>query len=205
VGSNPARGAETTTYNFNIFFPMEIATHKERKMPKERFGLIKLAGIDATVIGDDLKAGDKAPDFTVLKQDWSVVKGLRDSKRKVRIIAAMPSLDTSVCDKETRRFNEEASKLGKNIAVLVVSADLPYTQKRWCGAAGVDQVTTYSDSLKAEFGKKYGCLIKERRILRRAVFVVDRKRIIRYAAYMPTLGDEPNYEEVLAAARDALK
>lgn len=184
---------------------MEIATHKERKMPKERFGLIKLAGIDATVIGDDLKAGDKAPDFTVLKQDWSVVKGLRDSKRKVRIIAAMPSLDTSVCDKETRRFNEEASKLGKNIAVLVVSADLPYTQKRWCGAAGVDQVTTYSDSLKAEFGKKYGCLIKERRILRRAVFVVDRKRIIRYAAYMPTLGDEPNYEEVLAAARDALK
>jgi thioredoxin-dependent peroxiredoxin len=174
-------------------------------MPKERFGLIKLAGIDATVIGEDLKVGDKAPDFTVLKQDWSVVKGLRDSKRKVRIIAAMPSLETSVCDKETRRFNEEAGKLGKNIAVLVVSADLPYTQKRWCGAAGVDQVTTYSDSLKAEFGKKYGCLIKERRILRRAVFVVDRRRIIRYAAYMPALGDEPNYEEVLAAAKEALK
>ena len=110
-----------------------------------------------------------------------------------------------MCDRETRKFNEEASKLSKNITILVISADLPWTQKRWCGAAGVDQVTTYSDSLKADFGKKYGCLIKEGRVLRRAVFVVDRKRVVRYAAYMPALGDEPNYEEVLAAARDALE
>jgi thiol peroxidase len=174
-------------------------------MTLERFGLIKFAGNDATVIGEDIKVGDKAPEFTVVKNDWSVVKGLKDSKRKIRIISAVLSLETGVCDRETRRFNEEASKLGKNIAILVISADLPYTQKRWCGAAGVDQVTTYSDSLKADFGKKYGCLIKEGRVLRRAVFVVDKKRIVRYAAYMPALGDEPNYEEVLAAARDALK
>jgi thioredoxin-dependent peroxiredoxin len=174
-------------------------------MTRERFGLIKFAGNDATVIGDDIKVGEKAPEFTVVKNDWSVVKGLKDSKRKVRIISAVLSLETGVCDRETRRFNEEASKLGKNIAILVISADLPFTQKRWCGAAGVDQVTTYSDSLKADFGKKYGCLIKEGRVLRRAVFVVDKKRIVRYAAYMPVLGDEPNYEEVLAAARDALK
>jgi thioredoxin-dependent peroxiredoxin len=174
-------------------------------MTQERFGLIKFAGNDVTVIGEDITVGEKAPEFTVVKNDWSVVKGLKDSKRKVRIISAVLSLETGVCDRETRRFNEEASKLGKNIAILVISADLPFTQKRWCGAAGVDQVTTYSDSLKADFGKKYGCLIKESRVLRRAVFVVDKKRIVRYAAYMPALGDEPNYEEVLAAARDALK
>jgi thioredoxin-dependent peroxiredoxin len=174
-------------------------------MPTERQGLIKLGGKDATVIGDDINVGDKAPDFTVQKQDWSVVKGLKETKRKVRIIAAIPSLDTSVCDKETRRFNEEASKLGKNIAILVISTDLPWTQKRWCGAAGVEQVITLSDSLKTDFGKKYGCLIKEGRVLRRAVFVVDRKRVVRYAAYMPALGEEPNYEEVIAAAQAALK
>ncbi len=174
-------------------------------MPTERHGLIKLSGKDATVIGDDIKVGDKAPDFTVQKQDWSVVKGLKETKRKVRIIAAVPSLDTAVCDRETRRFNEEASKLGKNIAILVISTDLPWTQKRWCGAAGVEQVITLSDSLKTDFGKKYGCLIKEGRVLRRAVFVVDRKRVVRYAAYMPALGEEPNYEEVIAAAQAALK
>jgi len=174
-------------------------------MTQERFGLIKFAGNDVTVIGEDITVGEKAPEFTVVKNVWSAVKGLKDSKRKVRIISAVLSLETGVCDRETRRFNEEASKLGKNIAILVISADLPFTQKRWCGAAGVDQVTTYSDSLKADFGKKYGCLIKESRVLRRAVFVVDKKRIVRYAAYMPALGDEPNYEEVLAAARDALK
>lgn len=174
-------------------------------MTTERQGLIKLAGKDATVIGDDIKVGDKAPDFTVQKQDWSVVKGLKETKRKVRIIAAVPSLDTAVCDRETRRFNEEASKLGKNIAILVISTDLPWTQKRWCGAAGIEQVTTLSDSLKTDFGKKYGCLIKEGRVLRRAVFVVDRKRVVRYAAYMPALGEEPNYEEVIAAAQAALK
>jgi thiol peroxidase len=174
-------------------------------MTLERFGLIKFAGNDGTVIGEDIKVGDKAPEFIVVKNDWSVIKGLKDSKRKVRIISAVLSLETGVCDRETRRFNEEASKLGKNIAILVISADLPFTQKRWCGAAGVDQVTTYSDSLKTDFGKKYGCLIKEGRVLRRAVFVVDKKRIVRYAAYTPALCDEPNYEEVLAAARDALK
>jgi thioredoxin-dependent peroxiredoxin len=174
-------------------------------MPTERFGLIKFSGKEATIIGDDIIVGQKAPEFTVVKQDWSVVKGLKDSKRKVRIIAAVTSLDTAVCDRETRKFNEEASKLSKNIAILVVSADLPYSQKRWCGAAGVDQLTTYSDSLKADFGKKYGCLIKESRVLRRAVFVIDRRRVVRYAAYMPALGEEPNYEEVLAAAKEALK
>jgi thiol peroxidase len=127
-----------------------------------------------------------------------------DTAGKVRIIAAVPSLETDTCDRETRRFNQEASALGRDIVIEVVSTDLPYTQKRWCGAAAIEQVMVLSDHMTAEFGEKYGCLIKERRILRRAVFVVDRQDIVVYAAYMPALGVEPNYEEVLAAARAAL-
>ncbi len=173
-------------------------------MTTERFGLIQVGGKDATVIGDDLIIGQVAPEFSAHALDWSLVRGLGDTKGKVRIIAAVPSLDTDTCDRETRRFNQEAAGLGKDIVIEVISTDLPYAQKRWCGAAGVDQVMVLSDHRTAEFGEKYGCLIKERRILRRAVFIVDRQDKIAYAAYMPALGVEPNYEEVLAAARAAL-
>ena len=130
--------------------------------------------------------------------------GIGDTTGKVRIIAAVPSLDTDTCDRETRRFNQEAAGLSEDIVIEVISTDLPYAQKRWCGAAGVDRVMVLSDHMTAEFGEKYGCLIKERRTLRRAVFVVDRQDKITYAAYMPALGVEPNYEEVLEAARAAL-
>ena len=173
-------------------------------MTNERFGIIKFRGQDATVVGPDLKAGDSAPEFSVQALDWSPFNGLANTQGKVRIIAAVPSLDTEVCDRETRRFNLEAAALGADIAILVISADLPYAQKRWCGAAGVDQVTVLSDHMSADFGVKYGCLIKEVRVLRRAVFVVNRQGKITYAAYMPALGEEPDYAAVLAAARDAL-
>jgi thiol peroxidase len=173
-------------------------------MTSERFGVIKFAGKDQTVVGDDIQVGQQAPDFTIQKTDWSVSKGLKETRRKVRIIASVPSLDTPVCDRETRRFNEEAAKLSKDIAIIVVSTDLPVAQLRWCGAAGVDQVITFSDVIKADFGKKYATLMKEVRLLRRAVFVVDRKGIVTYSAYMPTNRDEPDYEAVLAAARQAL-
>jgi thiol peroxidase len=173
-------------------------------MTTERFGIIKFTGKEVTVIGDDIKVGQKAPDFTVVKQDWSVVKGLASTRGKVRIISAVLSLETSVCDTETRRFNMEAAGLGKDVAILVISVDTPWAQKRWCGAAGVDQVTTLSDALKVDFGKKYACLIKEARVLRRAVFVVDRKGVVTYVAYMPVLGEEPKYDQVLAAAKTAL-
>ena len=173
-------------------------------MTTERFGVIKFGGREQTVVGDEIQVGQKAPEFTIQKNDWSISKGLKETRRKVRIIASIPSLDTSVCDRETRRFNEEASKLSKDIAILVVSMDLPAAQKRWCGAAGVQQVMTVSDVVKADFGKKYATLMKETRILRRAVFVVNKKGIVTYAAYMQTNGDEPNYEEVLAAAKEAL-
>lgn len=173
-------------------------------MQMERTGIFQLAGKDATIVGNDIKVGQTAPDFKVHALDWSVVNGVADTAGKVRIIAAVPSLETDTCDRETRRFNQEASGLDKDIVIAVISTDLPYTQKRWCGAAAIDQVVVLSDHMTAEFGEKYGCLIKERRILRRAVFVVDRQDIVVYAAYMPALGVEPNYEEVLAAARAAL-
>jgi thioredoxin-dependent peroxiredoxin len=173
-------------------------------MATERFGLIKVGGKDATVVGDDIKVGVAAPDFTVQANDWSLMKGLGDTAGKVRILAAVPSLETDVCDRETRRFNQEAAALSKDIVIEVISTDLPYTQKRWCGAAGVEQVKTLSDHMNAEFGEKYGVLIKERRILRRAVFVVGKDGKVTYVAYMPQLGDEPDYAAVLAAAKAAL-
>jgi thioredoxin-dependent peroxiredoxin len=174
-------------------------------MATERFGLIKVGGKDATVIGDDVVVGDLAPDFTVQANDWSSFRGLADTAGKVRVLAAVPSLDTEVCDRETRRFNVEAASLGKDIIIEVVSTDLPYTQKRWCGAAGVEQVLTLSDHMNAEFGEKYGVLIKERRTLRRAVFVVGKDNRLVYVAYMPALSNEPDYAAVLDAAKRSLE
>jgi thiol peroxidase len=173
-------------------------------MATERFGLIQVGGKDATVVGDDLHVGSEAPDFTVHAQDWSTVRGLADTVGKVRIIAAVPSLDTDTCDRETRRFNQEAASLSKDIAIEVISMDLPYALKRWCGAAGVDQVQALSAHMDVDFGLKYGVLIKERRILRRAVFVVGKDNRLVYVAYMPKLGVEPDYGAVLDAAKKAL-
>lgn len=174
-------------------------------MTNERSGLVKFRGHDVSIIGDDLHPGDVAPEFHVQNQDWETFQGLAGTNGKVRIIASLPSLDTEVCDRETRRFNMEATKLSEDISILVISMDLPYVLKRYCGAAGINQVLTLSDHLDADFGRKYGCLIKEVRVFRRAVFVISRTNIITYAAYMPTLGTEPEYSEVLSAAVSALK
>jgi thiol peroxidase len=174
-------------------------------MTIERVGIFKFAGKDVTVVGPDITIGQKAPEFSVLTQDWSTFNGLQDTKGKVRIINSLLSLSTSVCDRETRRFNQEAAALGDGIVILTVSMDLPYTIKNWCAAAGVDQVKTLTDHKNTDFGQKYGVLLKEQRVFRRAVFVIDRNDKVVYAAYMPVLGDEPNYPEVLNAARLALK
>jgi thioredoxin-dependent peroxiredoxin len=173
-------------------------------MTLERFGIIKFRGQPVTVLGEDLKAGMTAPEFTVQNLDWAPFHGLADTQGKVRIIAAFLSVDTDTCDRELHRFNEEAAALGKDIAILVISNDLPFAQKRWCGAAGVDQVSVLSDHMTAEFGLNYGLLVKEARILRRAVFVVDRTGKLTYVAYMAALGEEPDYSEVLEAAKAAL-
>jgi thiol peroxidase len=173
-------------------------------MSIERKGLLQIAGNDVTIVGTDITVGQKAPEFNAHTQDWNTIAGLEHTKGKVRIIGSLPSLNTSVCDREARRFNQEAADLGENIVILVISMDLPYTLKNWCGAAGVDKVITLSDHQSAEFGEKYGVLIKERRILRRAIFVVDANDQVVYVAYMPALGEEPNYAEVIASAKKAL-
>jgi thiol peroxidase len=174
-------------------------------MTLERVGLLKFAGNDVTVIGPDIQVGKQAPEFIVVTKDWSPFNGLQDTKGKVRIIGSLPSLNTSVCDRETRRFNQEATGLDDRIVIVTVSMDVPYTLKNWCAASGVDRVITLTDYKNADFGQKYGVLLKEHRILRRAVFGVDQNDVAIYAAYMPTIGEEPNYPEVLKAARSALK
>jgi thiol peroxidase len=157
-----------------------------------------------TLIGDEVKVGDAAPEFTSVISGWAKVNPLQESKGKVIILSAVPSLDTDTCDRETRRFNEEAAKLSDDIVIYTISCDFPMAQKRWCGAAGVEKVKVVSDVVNAEFGEKYGVLIKERRYLRRSIFIVGRDGKLTYVNYLPALGDEPDYEEVIAAAKDAL-
>lgn len=174
------------------------------KGPTERFGLMELANKPVTVVGDDIVVGQNAPEFVVQANDWSDFRGITDTQGKVRIIAAAPSLSTDVCDRETRKFNERASELGDDVVILTITTDLPVTQKNWCGNAGVDRVKTLSDHMDTNFSIKYGTLIKERRWDRRAVFVVDKSDKVTYVAYMPVLGMEPNYDEVIAAAKAAI-
>jgi thiol peroxidase len=173
-------------------------------MPTVRNDFFKIGGKFATILGDDVRVGDAAPEFTSVVPGWAIVNPLQESKGKVIILSAVPSLDTDVCDRETRRFNEEAAKLGDDIVIYTVSTDFPMAQKRWCGAAGVDRVKVVSDVVEAEFGVKYGLLIKERRYLRRAVFIVDREGRLAYVNYLPELGKEPDYDEVIAEAKKAL-
>lgn len=169
----------------------------------ERHGLVTVRSQPVTLLGPELKVGDKAPNFTAVGTDLGLVT-LEQFKGKVVILASVPSLDTEVCEIETRRFNAEAAKLGSDVVVLVVSMDLPFAQKRWCGVAGIDRVITVSDHRHAEFGLAYGVLIKELRLLARAVFVIDRAGVVRYVQMVRELGAEPEYQPVLAAAREAL-
>ena len=169
----------------------------------ERTGIITVGGNPVTLIGNEIKSGDPAPDVELLDNDLKPVK-LSDYRGKVCIISSVGSLDTVTCDIETRRFNTEAAELGPDIAILTVSMDLPFAQKRWCGAAGVDKVVTLSDHRHAEFGEAYGVLIKESRLLARALFVVDRQGTVRYTQIVKELADEPDYGPVLEAARALL-
>ena len=169
-----------------------------------RSDVFKIGDNFATLLGDEVEVGDTAPAFTSVVPGWGRVNPLEESKGKVVILSAVPSLDTDVCDRETRRFNEEAAKLSEDIIIYTVSTDFPMAQKRWCGAAGVEKVKVVSDVVDAEFGVKYGVLIKERRYFRRSVFIVGRDGKLTYVNYLPTLGEEPNYDEVIQAAKQAL-
>ena len=166
----------------------------------ERTGLITLHGNPLTLVGNELIVGDSAPNFLLLDNDLNPVE-LSSFKGKVCIISSVPSLDTPTCDTETRRFNEEAEALGSNVVILTVSMDLPFAQKRWCAAAGIDAVTTLSDHRDASFGKAYGVLIKELRLLARAVFVVDREGKIQHIELVKEIAEEPKYQEILEAVK----
>ncbi len=169
----------------------------------ERPKAVTMRGNPLTLIGDEIKVGDKAPDFEVLDTSLSPVK-LSSYAGKIVVIASVPSLDTPVCDLETRKFNQEAAKFSEKVIVLAVSMDLPFAQKRWCGAAGVSNVNTLSDHREASFGLAYGLLIKELRLLGRAVIVVDQRGIIRYLELVKEIADEPNYEAALKAVNQCL-
>ena len=167
---------------------------------QERNGVITFKGNPLTLLGTELKVGDTAPDATVLANDLSPVK-LSSYKGKVCVISIVPSLDTPVCDMQTRKFNEEAGSLNDNVAILTMSMDLPFAQARWCGAAGVDKVVTLSDHREADFGEAFGVLIKELRLLARAVFVVDKEGTIQYIQLVKEVTEEPDYNAVLEAVK----
>lgn len=156
------------------------------------------------VEGDALKPGDKAPEVTLHTGFLSTVPMLETTEGKVRLISVVPSIDTSVCDAQTRRLNEEASKLGDCVVVVTVSVDLPQAQKRWCGAAGVERVLMLSDYHSLAFGKAYGTAVTDLGVDQRAIFVVDPSNTIRYAEYVPGIGQHPDYEAALAAVRSLL-
>lgn len=163
---------------------------------EEQGGKVTVQGNPLTLIGKELKVGEKAPDFQVIDNDLKPISH-SSFKGKVLILASVPSLDTPVCDLETRRFNAEAANLGADIHILTISMDLPFAQKRWCGAAGVERVVTLSDHKDASFGTSYGVLIKELRLLARAIFIIDRQGIIRYIQIVKELAEEPDYEKIL--------
>jgi len=167
---------------------------------KERAGIVTMRKNPLTLLGDEVNVGERAPDFIALDPNLTQVK-FSSFLGKICILSSVPSLDTPVCDMETRKFNEEASKLGDKIQILTISMDLPFAQKRWCGAAGVNKIQTLSDHKDAQFGLAYGVLIKELRLLARSVFLVDQKGILQYVQLVKEIANEPNYQEIWSALK----
>ncbi|MDQ1233469.1 thiol peroxidase [Paenibacillus sp. SORGH_AS306] len=172
-------------------------------MVQERTGVATFKGNPITLIGPELKVGDQAPDFN-LSKNLLEQSTLSDYAGKVKLISVVPSLDTGVCDAQTRRFNEAASELGDDVIVLTISADLPFAQARWCGAAGVDRVITLSDYRDNSFGKAYGVLIKEFVIDMRSIFVIDQNDVIQYVEYLPEMAEHPDYDQAVEAVKNLL-
>jgi len=165
-------------------------------------GKVTFKGNPVTLVGNEIKVGDKAPDFTVLGADLNPVK-LSDFDGKVKVIAVYPSIDTGVCQAQNRRFNAEASNLGDAV-ILSVSCDLPFAQKRFCAAEGLDKVITLSDHKEVDFGTKYGFLIRELRLLARGTVVIDQKGFVKFVEYVPEIGNEPDYDDALSVIRGIL-
>lgn len=169
----------------------------------ERKGIVTFKGNGMTLVGQVVKAGDKAPEFKALDNKLNET-GLKDFKGKVKLISVTPSLDTPVCDAQARKFNEEAAKLPDSCAVINVSMDLPFAISRFCATAGIEKVKTLSDHRDASFGISYGVLVKELRLLARSVFVIDADDKVRYVEVTPEITSRPNYEKALGEARKLL-
>jgi thiol peroxidase len=172
-------------------------------MAIERPNGTKFQGNPLTLIGPEIRVGDKAPAFTARGQDLKPFS-LEDTKGKIRLFSAVPSLDTPVCDAETRRFNVEAAKLGDKVEIVTVSLDLPFAQKRWCAAAGIDKIKVVSDYYDRSFSQAFGTLIKELHLSSRAIFVVDDKDVVRYVEYVPEVTTHPDYDRALSAMKALL-
>ncbi len=168
-------------------------------MTVERPQAVTLKGNPLTLVGPELKVGDEAPDFTAVNRDLRPFS-LSDTEGKVRVFSVVPSLDTPVCDTQTRRFNKEAATL-PGVSIYTISMDLPFAQSRWCSTASVDKLTMLSDHQSGSFGRNYGTLIKELRLDARAIFVIDAEGVIRHAEYVKDVGSHPDYEAALEAAR----
>ncbi|WP_339200091.1 thiol peroxidase [Peribacillus sp. FSL P2-0133] len=172
-------------------------------MAHERTGVVTLGGNPVTLIGPELEVGDKAPDFSLLTNDRRKAH-LTDYKNKTCIITTVPSLDTGVCDLQTKLLNEEVSKMGDDVAVLAISADLPFAQARWCKESNVDAITILSDHFDLSFGTAYGTYIKDHRLECRAVFVINQEGTMKYVEYVPEVTDHPDYESALQAAKEVI-
>lgn len=167
-------------------------------MAKERTGVATFLGKPITLLGDEVRIGQKAPDFTVIDASLQPYNFSSQTKGRVCVISSVPSLDTPVCDAQTRRFNQEATR-HPNVEILTLSMDLPFAQKRFCQAAGIERVKTLSDHREASFGLAYGVLIKELRLDSRAVFLIDKDGTVRYVEYVKEVSNPPDYEAALKA------
>ncbi|MBP2001512.1 thiol peroxidase [Paenibacillus shirakamiensis] len=172
-------------------------------MIEERKGYATVGGAPATLLGPELKIGDVAPDVT-LNADLMTEVSLSDYKSKLKLISVVPSLDTGVCDAQTRRFNQEASNLGDEVVILTISADLPFAQSRFCTVAGIDRVVTLSDYKHRAFGMAYGVLLQEVHLDQRAIFIVDAEDKIRYIEVLQEMSEHPDYDKALSALREML-
>ncbi len=168
---------------------------------EKRTGVVTFAGNPIALLGKEVKVGDKAPAFTLLDNGLGE-KTIADYAGKVKVISVVPSLDTGVCDAQTRWFNQNVSKLGENVVVLTVSVDLPFAQKRWCGAAGIDQVETLSDHRDLSFGENYGFILEGLRLLSRGIVVIDKDDVVRYVEYVPEVTSAVNFDAAEAATKE---
>lgn len=167
----------------------------------ERENTVTIEGAPVILLGEEIKAGQKAPAFTVLDPDLKET-GLDAFKGKIKLIASVPSLDTPICDLQIKRFNDEAAKISRDVAIIFISMDLPFAQKRFCQAYSIKKVKTYSDHKDAAFGLNYGVLIKELRLLSRAIFVIGKDDRVSYVEYVKELTSHPDYDAALNALKE---